>query len=167
MGSQSQVPIQGTPGSGMIFQPYTNYIQAYRQEHSTTENAFTLRYWRICQNPGIALHRLWPIRRADCRYVSVKIPELLFADSDPFLPTAVFCNRTTQTSLVKPIFHHLHVASQTMTYHHIFRLICASTTQHCDFVACYIYKYHTLEVIGEANDTGSMEGSILSQTLPS
>ena len=60
-------PILGTPGSGIVFQPYTNYIQAYRQEHGTTEDAFTFRYWRICQNPGVALHRLWPIRHADCR----------------------------------------------------------------------------------------------------
>ena len=69
LGSQPQVPILGLPGSSIVFQPYANYIQAYRQEHGTTENAFTFRYWRICQNPGIALHRLWPIRHADCRIV--------------------------------------------------------------------------------------------------
>ena len=142
--SQSQVAILGTPGSRIVFQPYADYIQAYRQEHGMTENALT---------SGIG--------------ASARILESPFADSGPFLPTAVFCNRTTQTSPVIPIFHHLHVASQSTTYHHIFRLICALSTQHCDFVVCCIYKYHTLEVIGEENDTGSMEDSILSQNLPS
>ena len=65
--AQSREPILGTPGSGIVFQTYINYIQAYRQAHGTIENALTFRYWRICQNPGVALHRLWPIRHADCR----------------------------------------------------------------------------------------------------
>lgn len=69
LGADSQVPILGTPGSGIVFQLYTHYIDAYRQQHGTTKDAFTFRYWRILQNPGIALNRLWPIRHADCRIV--------------------------------------------------------------------------------------------------
>ena len=67
LGAQVQEPILGTPGSGIVFAPYVNYLRAYRQDHGTLENAFTFRYWRICQNQGVALHRLWPIRHADCR----------------------------------------------------------------------------------------------------
>ena len=67
LGAQSEEPILGTPNSGITFQPYIDYIEAYKQQNGTTEAALTFRYWRICQHPGVALHRLWPIRHADCR----------------------------------------------------------------------------------------------------
>ena len=44
LGAQSQEPILGTPGSGIVFAPYVNYLRAYRQQHGTIENAFTFCY---------------------------------------------------------------------------------------------------------------------------
>ena len=41
LGPPTGEPPVGTPGSGLVFPPYIDYLEAYRQSHGTTENAFT------------------------------------------------------------------------------------------------------------------------------
>ena len=41
LGPPTGKPPLGTPGSGLVFPPYIDYLESYRQSHSTTEDAFT------------------------------------------------------------------------------------------------------------------------------
>lgn len=62
LGPQTGESILGTPASGIYHRPYTRYLEHYERVNGTTENAFTLRYWRILQNPDVPIRELWPIR---------------------------------------------------------------------------------------------------------
>ena len=51
LGKPTGEKIPGTLGSGKYLGSYDRYIQGHVKESGTTENAFTLRYWRECQHP--------------------------------------------------------------------------------------------------------------------
>ena len=61
LGPPTGQPPLGTPGSGLVFPPYIDYLEAHREKNGTIDDALTFRCWRICVNPGIPLRRLWRI----------------------------------------------------------------------------------------------------------
>ena len=61
--------ILGTPGSGFVSKSYCLYLAEFKKKHGTTENAWTLRFFRLFMNPDGRPEELWPPRYADCRVV--------------------------------------------------------------------------------------------------
>ena len=61
--------ILGTPGSGFVSSSYCLYLAEFEAKHGTTEDAWTLRFFRIFMNPHVRPEELWPPRWADCRVV--------------------------------------------------------------------------------------------------
>ena len=65
LGKPTGEKILGTQGSPLYLKSYSRYLQEYKKNHKTTENALTLRYWRTNPQPRLSSAELWPIKRAD------------------------------------------------------------------------------------------------------
>ena len=61
--------IIGTPGSGFYSRSYCLYLDQFRKKYRTTEDAWTLRFFRLFMNPNIQPEELWPPRFSDCRII--------------------------------------------------------------------------------------------------
>ena len=61
--------ILGTPGSGFVSKSYCLYLAEFKAKYGTTENAWTLRFFRVFMNPNFRPELLWPPRFLDCRIV--------------------------------------------------------------------------------------------------
>ena len=61
--------VLGTPGSGFVSNSYCLYLAEFEAKHGTTEDAWTLRFFRLFMNPHVKPELLWPPRFLDCRIV--------------------------------------------------------------------------------------------------
>ena len=69
MGERTRKKILGTRGSGICSKSYSLYLDEFEDKYKTTENAWTLRFFRSFMNPDIPPEELWPPRYHDCRII--------------------------------------------------------------------------------------------------